>query len=578
MSEANANLTEATPKTYSYDEVIYPNNPFPQSHPDRLATIATLFGMKPAAITNCRVLELGCGRGGNIIPMAEQLPRSRFVGVELSKVQFTEAENLVKRLGLKNIELKHVNILDVDASFGEFDYIITHGVFSWVPRVVQDKIFEICQNHLAAQGVAYISYNTYPGWNMRRMIRDMMCYHSIKFSEPVRRIEQGRALLDFMAQHTSDKNPFGMFLKQEVEALRTQDDGYLYHEHLEDVNEPIYFYQFAERAEAHGLSYLGETDMSIMYSGHFPAEVTTTLERVASDLIQMEQYMDFIRNRMFRQTLLCRREVAIDRELSTADIEPLYVSSVLFPETSKADLLSAEPMRFREQGSERVVTAMSPLMKAALVCLAEASPGSIRYGELLSRARKRVDRRTIVSSSQFQSENQGLGTDLLRFYVNNLIELHSQPARFATEVGPRPVASALARLQAEKGDIVTNYRHGVHRINDVLRYILKDLDGTRDRHALMEILLQLVQSNVIVLQSDSADITREQALSAALDQILNQLARMALLVADPPEAASPEIMDEKRFVEDSTSQEATVEEEAAAPPNMAVAWSSVWRN
>ena len=115
--------------TYSYDEVPYPNNPFPQSHPDRLATIATLFGMKPQPIDQCRILELGCGGGGNLVPLAEQLPHSEFVGVELSRVQISQAQEWVKRLRFDNVELKHINILDVDAGLGKFDYIICHGVF-----------------------------------------------------------------------------------------------------------------------------------------------------------------------------------------------------------------------------------------------------------------------------------------------------------------------------------------------------------------------------------------------------------------------------------------------------------------
>lgn len=525
----------AVAKPYSYDEVLYPNNPFQQSHPDRIATIATLFGMQPKPIDRCRVLELGCGRGGNLLPMVEQLPESQFVGIELSRVQISEAQQLAKELGCQNVELKHMNILDVDASIGEFDYIITHGVFSWVPREVQEKILDICASQLAPQGVAYVSYNTYPGWNMRRMIRDMTCYHSRRFKEPKTRIEQARALLDFMAQHTSDKTPFGMFLKHEVEGLRGHDDGYLYHEHLEDVNEPIYFYEFAERAEAHGLRYLGETDMSVMYTGHFPVEVTKTLESVASNFIQMEQYMDFIRNRMFRQTLLRRQEVAIDRELRPADLEHLYVASPMTPENPEVALNSPEPIRFRDPVSGRVVNAISPLLKAAFLRLAEVWPGSLSYPELVTQSRRRVDRRAVVSASQIKVENDEFGKDLLRFYVNNLIELHSQPAWYATSAGVRPKASRLARIHAEQGYIATTLRHGGYRLNEFQRYVLMNLDGTRDRTALIEVLWKLVVDNVLVIQGDTRQMTQEQArarLAEALEQTLAKLARAALFLPD----------------------------------------------
>src|SRR6516165_7913322 len=151
----------------SYDEIPYSNNAFYHTHPDCLATVATLFGMKPAPVQACRVLELGCGRGGNLIPMATSLPTSRFVGIDLSARQIAGGQEAVESLGLTNVELKQLSILDVDSDFGRFDYIICHGVYSWVPAAVQEKILEICAQNLAPSGIAYISYNCYPGWHLR---------------------------------------------------------------------------------------------------------------------------------------------------------------------------------------------------------------------------------------------------------------------------------------------------------------------------------------------------------------------------------------------------------------------------
>src|SRR5579875_368864 len=68
-----------------FDEVPYPGFPFPESHPDRLATIATLFGMTPPLLESCRILELGCGDGSNLIPMAFGLPQSQWLGVDLAE-------------------------------------------------------------------------------------------------------------------------------------------------------------------------------------------------------------------------------------------------------------------------------------------------------------------------------------------------------------------------------------------------------------------------------------------------------------------------------------------------------------
>src|SRR5262249_56994216 len=143
-------MTSDRPAT-SYDEVPYESLPFAQTHPDRLASVATLFGMRPAPADRCRVLELGCARGGNLIPLALALPQGRFLGIDLSGRQVADGQKVVAALDLTNIELKQLSINEVDAGWGPFDYIICHGVYSWVPPAVQDKILEVCATNLAPQ-------------------------------------------------------------------------------------------------------------------------------------------------------------------------------------------------------------------------------------------------------------------------------------------------------------------------------------------------------------------------------------------------------------------------------------------
>jgi cyclopropane fatty-acyl-phospholipid synthase-like methyltransferase len=316
----------------SYDDLPYESHPFPQTHPDRLATLATLLGMQPPSVEHCRVLELGCAGGGNLVPMALGLPQSTFVGVDFSERQIREGQALVQALGLANIELKCLSIQDIEESFGVFDYIVCHGVYSWVSEAEQDKILEICARQLAANGVAYVSYNTYPGWHMRRMVRDMMLYHARRFEAPQMRVSQSRALLELFVQALAqDQKPYSLFLKSEHESLQKRSDSYLFHEHLEESNEPLYFYQFVARAVAKGLRYLGEADVPDMVPTGVRPEVTKALQQLASDDIEMEQYLDFLRNRMFRQTLLCHQHISPHRQLRHELLKGLYVSARVKP-------------------------------------------------------------------------------------------------------------------------------------------------------------------------------------------------------------------------------------------------------
>ncbi len=159
--------------------------------------------MNPPNVEHCRVLELGCAGGGNLLPMAEQLPGSTFVGIDNSAKQIEQAVQATKALGLTNIEFRTVDLREIDDGFGEFDYIICHGLYTWVPKELQPKIIAICRQHLAANGVAFISYNTLPGWHIRGMIREMMQYHIAQFDDTATGLTQARSLVEFLANATS---------------------------------------------------------------------------------------------------------------------------------------------------------------------------------------------------------------------------------------------------------------------------------------------------------------------------------------------------------------------------------------
>ena len=140
------------------------------------------------------------------------MPNARFVGIDLSARQIGEGQSQVRALGLTNIELRQFNIADVDASWGMFDFIISHGIYSWVPAPVRERLLAICRDNLARNGVAYVSYNTLPGWHMRGMVRDMMIYHAMAFPGAAAKVRQARGLIDFLAQSEPANSAYGMAL------------------------------------------------------------------------------------------------------------------------------------------------------------------------------------------------------------------------------------------------------------------------------------------------------------------------------------------------------------------------------
>jgi methyltransferase-like protein/SAM-dependent methyltransferase len=522
----------AAPPTNTYDEVPYESHAYAQTHPDRLAVVATLFGLRPAAVEKCRVLELGCAAGGNLIPMAEALPGATFVGIDLSARQIADGQKALEQLGLTNLTLRHASITDVDESYGRFDYIIAHGVFSWIPTAVREKLLDICGRSMAPGGVAYVSYNTYPGWHMRGMIRDMMRFHAMRFATAQLRVQQARALLDFLAQSVRQEGPYSVLLKTELESIRHQADHYLYHEHLEEVNDPLYFHQFVEMAGRHGLRYLGEARIGTMITGNFGPDVEKALKLLATDQIQTEQYMDFLRNRMFRETLLVHANNVPNWTIDPNCVARLHVASGSRPVGDPVEVKFDANAQFQTRSGMQLSTTR-PLLKAAMQVLIGRWPGTVPFDELRREARALLGGTTDPAVEADDARALGLG--ILNTYISSdLLELHAVPMTVSRTAGERPAALPSARLRTAAGaPTVANRRHEVARLTDLDQRLVPLLDGTRDRPELVDRLTERALAGELTVQRDGERLADpaeiKAALTSVIDHALNNLAAQAIL-------------------------------------------------
>jgi methyltransferase-like protein/cyclopropane fatty-acyl-phospholipid synthase-like methyltransferase len=532
------------PVANSYDELPYASNPFPQTHPDHLATLAALFGLTPPDLDKCRVLELGCASGGNLIPMAVNLPDSTFVGIDYSAKQVADGQKVVTTLGLKNVLLKHLSILDVTRELGEFDYIICHGVYSWVPEAVQDKILAICAENLAHDGIAYVSYNTFPGWHMRGMIRDMMTYHDSYWhgKPPLERVGQARALLDFLAKAVQgavhgEQSPYSLLLRQELDVIQKHSDSYLFHEHLEECNDPIYFFEFYERITAKKLRYLCESDFRSMLAMTFPPDIREVLDRLAPNLIQMEQYLDFLRNRTFRQSLLGHEHIRPNYNLHARQMTAFYVASPQKPVSETPDLASNVVENFKGANDVNLSTG-DPIVKAAMVHLAKIWPRSVPFPVLRAEARRLLGSESPNDPAEIEADTFSLGKALLSAYASageSVVELSLRPRPFVAAVGERPIASPLARVQAQSSAQVTSLLHQPVGLSEFDRQLLPYLDGAHNRSSLLKIMVERQKQGFLTVAQDGKPVTEEHRvrpiLAQTLDTQLPRLAAAALLVA-----------------------------------------------
>jgi methyltransferase-like protein/2-polyprenyl-3-methyl-5-hydroxy-6-metoxy-1,4-benzoquinol methylase len=457
-----AALTSPPAGPTAYDELPYLGLPYAQSHPDRLATLATVFGMSPAPVGRCRVLEFGCGDGGNLIPMAYGLPESRFVGIDLAPTAIAKGRRTIDALGLTNIELLCGDLAEADPPpGGPFDYVVALGVYSWVPEAVADRLLAVAKALLTPQGVAFVSYNALPGGHARAMVREILRFEVRDIASPRERVARARALARTLLDGQEGATGHRLLLAGELERTLARSDAAIAHDDLAPVNRPVAFHEFAARAAAHGLQYLAEADFFEMHAGAAPPEVHAALEARTTDIVTREQYLDFLKCRMYRQTLLCHADVRLDRDISAETVATLRVASAARPTDPDANLDDHSPVEF--SGPTGSAQTDDPRIKRTLARLAEQWPRSVPFADLVG------------------PRDEELAHSLLAAYAADVVRLHAHEPRFTTTPGPRPRASALARLEAQAGAAVTTLRHTTVTIDDEAgRFLLTILDGTRD--------------------------------------------------------------------------------------------------
>ena len=457
-----------------YNQVPYPGGPFPQAHVMRLATKAVLHGLEPPDVAGCRVLELGCGDGSHLIPMAIEFPDSQFVGVDMAEVPIVRATALSEELGLENVTFRTADVSMLSGQPGECDYLIAHGLFSWVDRSVQDKVFELAGRVLARSGIAYISYNAYPGWHVREMTRNVVRIHTANVMDPVEIRNRAISLLASMYRARPETDVTREIIRAEMERIVAKDPVLLYHDDFGEENHPQYFTEFIKRATPYELQYLAEADLLDMNNSDFPPEAVESLNQIA-DVIEREQYYDFLTMRMFRRTLLCRNELVVDRELPMERLRKLYYAAMLRPTPQDPEVTTFAPAQFGTQ-SGASITVNQPFVKAVLMALTRAWPATLTFDELLDDAR-----RVAPLLSRAEAEDM-LREVIMRMQVPGILEISTLPYRYATSVSEKPSVSRLALAQARHSERVTSLRHRPVDLDDEkVRNVLPLVDGTRTK-------------------------------------------------------------------------------------------------
>ncbi len=512
----------------SYDDLVYEGRAFPQAHPERLCVIGSLFGLNPKPVEKCRVLEIGCATGENIIPMAFHLAESEFVGADISLVQIQKAQETINELGLENIKVPKADLMEIDESWGKFDYIISHGVYSWVPEEVENKILEISSQNLEKNGLVYISYGTFPGCSTKMMARDMILYHTKKFSDNQQKIEQAKALLEFIKSYAEKSNSYYKHVVQNhVNIFSSNKESYLFHEYIELFNRPSYFQDFINKAGKYGLAFVNEAQAGASSEFKLPPEINNTLNSICTTFEEKEQYFDFLENRSFRQSVLCADadKANISRDITFEQLKDMYCylpAKILAPEEIVADNQMQEIRNISDVG----IKSNNSLIKNAIKILCTSNKGCIKISDLFDNSFTGIALDEGVASHT-QSQMQSFTNGILQGYITNFLGLSSRDFGYLLTVSQKPKVSKMALFQARNNLLIVNQRHEPINIDAFARKLVSHLDGNSTMDVVLSELDKSVQPD---FKNNPDNIPRNILIENEANMLLDDFKLLGLLV------------------------------------------------
>ncbi|MEP6990740.1 MAG: methyltransferase regulatory domain-containing protein [bacterium] len=516
------------PLLASYEAVPYDSRPISATEIGAIETTALLHGVTAPPADRARVLELGCASGGNLIAMAYRYPDAHFVGIDLTPGQVALGREEVALLGLENVTLDAMSIADITDDFGTFDYIICHGVYSWVPPEVQDAILRVCSRNLAPNGIAYVSYNTLPGWHIRGMVREMVMYHDDPSLPAHERVARAHEFVDLLASHgATPPSLHTLSIAEEAVNLKAQRDAHFLHEQLEPYNDPVYFSEFVRRTAARGLRFLAEA--KIADRSTMPPAWAQRAAGVDGDVVRVQQYLDFATGRTFRRSLLCHEHVVALPQPCVDAVVALHVTLSAVPTTPAEDDRGKGPgVESFSSPSNTTMTTNNPLVLAAFHVLLRVAPSSLPFDALLQRVNDRLSMDEPQGIAAAAERSAPLASAMLQCAMGGLIELQRHPSTFTLVVSERPVASRIARARASSASVVPNLRHRMVDLTGIERTLLAHLDGAHDRLQLVDRLIEGVDEGRLTVDGVLPDRTE---LAETVDLALARIASVALLEA-----------------------------------------------
>lgn len=416
--------------TNPYDDLPYRSRSIEWTAPERLALTSLFHGGPRQRLDSYRVLELGCGDGANLLPMAYYRQNAMFVGIDGARSQIEIANSDKSELGLSNIDFIHSDFLTADQQLtGVFDFIIAHGVFSWVSAEVLEALFALCCKRLRPGGLLYLNYNTRPGWNVRGMVREFLLEQTAEITSLPARAKLAQELSAKLAVTLpEEEHPYSKLLANEFRFVCENDVSYVAHEFLSPNNQAYWRSEFMALAGQYGLTYVADADFNYS-SGRVAEGVVSGLIGMQISGRTLDDTLDLLCYRQLHTAIFTHSPLTFHSP-SHEEFAHLFVASCLTPSVRNNDgnLMFQHPSGYEVEAKEDG-------MRLALETLQTIWPRGLRLNALFPNVSHVMD-------------------DLKLLHRNGLIELRCvEPADFG--IHPEP----LNKLQSLRSESVTSPYH-----------------------------------------------------------------------------------------------------------------------
>jgi methyltransferase-like protein len=449
-----------------YEVIPYEGTLVPNTSPSHLALCSLWHKGPRPPLNHFRLTELGCGDASNLISLALAYPDSTFIGVDSSRQELALARNDVRNLGR--------------AEIAPCDYLIAHGLYSWVAEDAREAILNCCSQSLTASGLAYISYNAQPGWATRRLVREaLMRSPSVRDAQIEQKATEAvQVAISLLEDMPSRDYAAAVLLAKELERVRDSSLCYVYHEYLAEVNEGFWLRDFVEGSRRHGLEYVADAQFC-RWEGNVSGELQAALARRSLDGIEREETADLLGDRYFRASILCRANVKRAPTPQAEVLEEVHLATSLTAECGPLDLSDGVIENFVSNGGPQVTLSAS-VTKAAVVLLAAQWPRGMPLEWLCHNALKLLT--THGCSIPPAVARSQLANDAVTLFEAGQMEFRlREPVYNSHDTSDHPRVHALARFEAERRTTLTTPFHLPIVLEPQALCLVRALDGSRSR-------------------------------------------------------------------------------------------------